>query len=1126
MPVKMPFLWRSVRFGVAMLGALSLSSCNTSSFLSGASSMRIDVDVYKGPLANTVSIQKGQLGVILHAANLAVDDVDGQLVASMCRIGCVQRERAADFRLEYFPWLYKWYTDESSYPQKQHVPPEFYRNTLTPGVEQCAQLGIPQRRILDHDAWLGKTYKPYQYSRPTQPDRDNRYPAPTVRQPPDSPPVRKSENRTSFDRGYAENAHVLHDSLVADDEGCRGGGSSGGSKDHKCKGGLLSLGKKIVNDYGEVEAAIRDNFRNQNAGWTRFPEFEGTTYQVCPVYTRLRTQLKTVESVLEFEKKKALGFNRPIDQGEALAQINRVFGDLFVAPANTVCGEDENCQSQLNAYRDAVTSLKVAYVELQSATPAIVLEAGDASIPTEAYLNVTKKFLSSAGTAERAAKTALQSVSASLQSTDQRANISVMINSLSSLRAKLLTHNNDSNLIDLLQERVSALKEIALPSGGLHDEYVKDLHDQIAKVKANFESVKSVYGAQIDTIEEVDAAFSDAAKEGLSAYFATKSLPREKREQAKSDAAALKGRLNEIEAVIGELVDALRPLNERYAKQNRVIAGYGVLREKFKLEFSGNKPSAEEHRAFKTKLLPVLQEATAIISPAQRDALWPSKEAKDAFASIGEALGKAKKALEALETPEDWLEQPPPADPTPSANAVRIREALKRLGDESFPPSVTPLKPQELQTIQGFREALSRKVPPASEAGSLTALAGTDGLRRNFANSEALPSELSGVIDALRPDGLPPGMENSRQRLTTARASLRDEIQVLSMAQRQLRDSLDLAREVQAANDNKAYESAAFIAGSFRLLATAISYQIASVNPKDKRLLIDMAKTANMGAEFANQLTARANALSIQAGGENGAPPLDRRNISTGQYLRDTQPTAFLDMYDWMNAATEGAVPPRDRIRIAKRLFDDDNWARVNEVYASGAGMTNMAFIRDEIGNWNLKSFESDPSEITGAYTELGVDLVERAAKIAATGGASEAVNTDQIGALLQTAQASQTGGGPSPSERAGALVSSLDLETVRKELLEKLEAIETDREQKVGAIDGESDPDAIKPPIVEEGDTPEAKAEKLKAYKESEKKKVDTEARAKIVGVVKEYENLINALQTVASVEPRASSK
>ncbi|MEM7220492.1 MAG: hypothetical protein AAF515_19180 [Pseudomonadota bacterium] len=143
------------------------------------------------------------------------------------------------------------------------------------------------------------------------------------------------------------------------------------------------------------------------------------------------------------------------------------------------------------------------------------------------------------------------------------------------------------------------------------------------------------------------------------------------------------------------------------------------------------------------------------------------------------------------------------------------------------------------------------------------------------------------------------------------------------------------------------------IAMSYRILATFLSYQIASVPPKEKRLSIDVAKLANLAAEYANQLTARANALSLQTGDAH-SPGVPRELLSTGQYLRDTQPTAFIEIYDWLDAATDGETDVRERIDIAKRLFDDDNWANVNEVYASGLGKVSMAGFYPDISDTSI----------------------------------------------------------------------------------------------------------------------------------------------------------------------------
>ena len=188
----------------------------------------------------------------------------------------------------------------------------------------------------------------------------------------------------------------------------------------------------------------------------------------------------------------------------------------------------------------------------------------------------------------------------------------------------------------------------------------------------------------------------------------------------------------------------------------------------------------------------------------------------------------------------------------------------------------------------------------------------------------------------------------------------------------------DNANAEMAALDIDSYAGIAELATGFRVLAATISYGLASTPPTDGRLRIDMVKVANLSAEFANQFTARANALHLQTGVDG----VDRRVLPTGQYLRDSQPTAFLDAYEWHNAATEYIDNSKDRVQVAKRLFADDNWARVNEVYASGSGDVSMAFIRDDIGNWNLKQFSSDASELTAAYTKLGLDLVGKVAEV------------------------------------------------------------------------------------------------------------------------------------------------
>ncbi|MFZ1673383.1 MAG: hypothetical protein WAT82_08430, partial [Nitrospira sp.] len=80
-----------------------------------------------------------------------------------------------------------------------------------------------------------------------------------------------------------------------------------------------------------------------------------------------------------------------------------------------------------------------------------------------------------------------------------------------------------------------------------------------------------------------------------------------------------------------------------------------------------------------------------------------------------------------------------------------------------------------------------------------------------------------------------------------------------------------------------------------------------------------------------------------------------------------------------------------ERIKIVDRLYADHFWSKINTVYASGRGKAQMAFIKDETGNWNLKSFDNDPTELLDAYTKVTKSALEGVVEIAgeiASGGA------------------------------------------------------------------------------------------------------------------------------------------
>ncbi len=54
-----------------------------------------------------------------------------------------------------------------------------------------------------------------------------------------------------------------------------------------------------------------------------------------------------------------------------------------------------------------------------------------------------------------------------------------------------------------------------------------------------------------------------------------------------------------------------------------------------------------------------------------------------------------------------------------------------------------------------------------------------------------------------------------------------------------------------------------------------------------------------------------------------------------------------------------------------------------------------MAFIKDEIGNWNLKSFSNDPGKLLAAYRSAADATLKSAARLAASaasGNTTEAI--------------------------------------------------------------------------------------------------------------------------------------
>jgi hypothetical protein len=149
----------------------------------------------------------------------------------------------------------------------------------------------------------------------------------------------------------------------------------------------------------------------------------------------------------------------------------------------------------------------------------------------------------------------------------------------------------------------------------------------------------------------------------------------------------------------------------------------------------------------------------------------------------------------------------------------------------------------------------------------------------------------------------------------------------------------------------------------------------------------------NAFAEASNQLTSRSDALLFYIDGITaGRKPED---LKLSLWIRDSTPTAFRNLEAWMHSRpmldsqilfdADTKEMKYNKVRIVERLFADSYWSKINTVFAHGTGDTSIALIKDDIGNWNIKNFSSDPTEMVRSYTAVGRAALQIAASVAPT---------------------------------------------------------------------------------------------------------------------------------------------
>jgi hypothetical protein len=231
------------------------------------------------------------------------------------------------------------------------------------------------------------------------------------------------------------------------------------------------------------------------------------------------------------------------------------------------------------------------------------------------------------------------------------------------------------------------------------------------------------------------------------------------------------------------------------------------------------------------------------------------------------------------------------------------------------------------------------------------------------------------------------------------------------------------------------FSTASAVARQFRIKASVWSHShvgYPSLLYDDRKSIVTL---ATLLSTYADRIGLRADTLIKQVKGD------DRREQPLSVALRETDPPTALQQYVWdapgsIRLQDFSTDTIRDRVRGMERLYAGENWANINTVHASGQGTVRMALIKDDIGNWNLKSFDQDPSELLNAYKNVGLAALKVAtdfAKTAVTGGAGAAA----LG-VLQTANQIATGSAPGGSPTVG----TADIASLRGDLVKSLEAI------------------------------------------------------------------------------------
>jgi hypothetical protein len=274
-------------------------------------------------------------------------------------------------------------------------------------------------------------------------------------------------------------------------------------------------------------------------------------------------------------------------------------------------------------------------------------------------------------------------------------------------------------------------------------------------------------------------------------------------------------------------------------------------------------------------------------------------------------------------------------------------------------------------------------------------------------------------------------------------------------------------------------KNAAAVAKELNTRGFLIAFSQIKHAPMNDDIRATVADFTTVAAEFSNQITTRTDVIFKQiAQGQKAS------KMAMGDYLRDAETTSFLDLYDWYRATHDGGswdeapiyggdvtgLSRTDKVRVGETLFADHYWSKVNQVHANGQGDVGMAFIKDDIGNWNLKSFSNNPAELLKAYTGVGkaiIGAVTELAKGAATGGVSALVadGGKSLGGMEKLLGLGRkiAFGGPGGSGAGG---NQKLIDTLRAAAIQRLQKLRLDSDPQIAGFIRFSKPPEVKSTI------------------------------------------------------------